>query len=264
MHFEQNRKEIKMAFRGKVAIVTGGGSGMGQLEAWKLADTGAQIAIIDLNEDGMKKTAEGRKNIHPYRLDVTDNNAVVKAVADIKEKFGEIDRVTHAAGIMPAALVVNEDPVKMNRLMEINYGGTVNIMMATLPAMITRDSGDFIAFGSTAGYCPSAPFAAYSATKAAVNYLMEVAYYENLKSKVRIMIVAPPITNTPLLQQAPEAKGVHSRATDPHVIVDAIERDIEKGCMVCFGNFEGKAYMLLHKWLPRLTWNMVLKQEGLK
>ncbi len=255
-----------MAFRGKVAIVTGGGSGMGQLEALKLAGIGADVALFDLNETGMEKTVDGRSNIHPFKCDVTDNQQVSETIARIEKDLGPIDRVTHAAGIMPASLLVEESAEDMHRLMSINYGGTVNLMMNILPKMVKRGSGDFITFGSTAGYCPSPRFGSYSATKAAVNFLVETAYYENRNSGVRIMLVAPPIVNTPLLQQAPSVKGLSSpkaRKTEPQVIIDAIERDIEKGKMVCFGNFEGKMYKLLHKWIPKTTWKLTLKMEGL-
>ena len=72
-----------MAYQGKSALVTGGGSGMGQLAARQFAEAGAQVAILDVNEPGMQETAAGNDNIHPYVVDITDYDAVVAAVADL-------------------------------------------------------------------------------------------------------------------------------------------------------------------------------------
>lgn len=255
-----------MAFKGKVAIVTGGGSGMGRLEALKLANTGAEVALFDMNEKGMEETKSNLPNIHCFKCDLSDNQQVDEQIARVEQQFGPVDRITHAAGIMPASLMAEETADSMHRMMNINYGGTINVMTNLLPKMIKRDSGDLIVFGSSAGYCPAPRLGAYCSSKAAVNYLLEIAYYENLKSNVRIMLVAPPIVNTPLLNQAPSVKGYDSPKTkkaDPQEIIDAIERDIEKGNMVCWGNFSGKLNMLLHKWAPNFLWNMILKMEGL-
>ena len=71
-----------MAYQGKVALITGGGSGMGRLAAQQFAAAGAQVAILDVNEAGMQETAAGRDNIHPYTVDITDFAAVTTAVND--------------------------------------------------------------------------------------------------------------------------------------------------------------------------------------
>ncbi len=144
-----------MAFHGKVALVTGAGSGMGQISAWRLADEGARVAALDLNAEGLAKTAAGRDNVRSYVCDVADFGAVESTVARITEELGPIDRVTHAAAIMPASPLVDMPAEKILRLMEINYAGTVHLTMATLPAMLERRSGDLILFGSLAG--PVAP-----------------------------------------------------------------------------------------------------------
>ncbi|RMF21275.1 MAG: SDR family NAD(P)-dependent oxidoreductase, partial [Deltaproteobacteria bacterium] len=114
-----------MAFHGKVALVTGAGSGMGQISAWRLADAGAQVAALDLNEQGLAKTAEGRDNVHVYPCDVTDRQQVEQVVGEIRDKLGPIDRVTHAAAIMPASPLVDMPVEQILKLMEVNYAGTV-------------------------------------------------------------------------------------------------------------------------------------------
>jgi NAD(P)-dependent dehydrogenase (short-subunit alcohol dehydrogenase family) len=88
-----------MSFAGQVLFVTGGGSGMGRLAAQRMADAGAQVAALDVNEAGLAKTAEGREGIHTWRLDVTDTEAVLGAVKEVEDRLGPIDRVYNAARI---------------------------------------------------------------------------------------------------------------------------------------------------------------------
>ena len=83
-----------MAFNGKVAVVTGGGSGMGRCAARKLAEQGADVAIFDVNEAGMAETAEGFPSIKPYVVDVSNTDAVHEAVRQVESDLGPIDRST--------------------------------------------------------------------------------------------------------------------------------------------------------------------------
>jgi NAD(P)-dependent dehydrogenase (short-subunit alcohol dehydrogenase family) len=258
-----------MAFRGQVALVTGAGSGMGRVAVHKLAATGAHVAALDINEAGLAETAEGWDNVHPFRCDVTDLERVIAIIHAVEEIYGPIDRVVHAAGIMPGALVLDETIEQAGRIMDINYMGTLHLLLNTLPRMVERGSGDWIAFGSTAGYCPSPFMGAYSASKAAVNTLIETVYWENLHSGVRILLAAPPPVNTPLLDQPPpEAIAVRdtrssNQTMTPEEMIDAIERDLEKGKPVCTGNTFGAMTVLMRRFIPTRLWKMALKANGL-
>ena len=110
-----------MAFNGKVALITGGGSGMGQLAAQRLADQGASVAILDVNEEGMAATAEGRSGIKPFAVDITDTDAVKAVVAQVEAELGSIDRVMNAAAIMPFGKLLEQDPKVQLKLMDINF-----------------------------------------------------------------------------------------------------------------------------------------------
>ena len=258
-----------MAFRGKVALVTGGGSGMGQICAWRLADLGADVAIVDLNRAGMDQTCNGRSNVYPYEGDVTDLAAVRRIVAEVESTYGPIDRVTHAAGIMPASEVIRDDIDRMKRVMEVNYFGTLNVLMTTLPNMVKRNSGDFIAFGSVAGHALTPHLGAYCASKAAVNALLEVAIMENKDSDVRIHLTCPPMVKTPLIKQAEQTSNPRSIqlgierniAADPSDIVDAIEKAIEKGTPISFPDKMAKGLYYGRRFAPKLLWNVILKSE---
>ena len=98
-----------MAYSGAVALVTGGGSGMGRIAARNCAKTGAAVAILDLNEEGMAETAGEFPNIHRFTVDITDAERVRQVVAQIEAELGPIDRVYNAAGIMPFGKLLEMD-----------------------------------------------------------------------------------------------------------------------------------------------------------
>jgi NAD(P)-dependent dehydrogenase (short-subunit alcohol dehydrogenase family) len=259
-----------MAFHGRVALVTGAASGMGRIEARRLEKIGAQVAALDLNEAGLEETAEGWAGIHPYCCDVADAAAVKEVVAGVENDLGSIDRVTHAAAIMPTSRLVDADPEWIKRLMRVNYEGTVNVTMATLPAMLRRGSGDLIIYGSLAGHVLAPHLGAYSASKAAVNAFAEILIRENAGSGVRILLVCPPMTDTPLIKQATESSNPRSiqlgieqgRMADPEKVVDAIERAIERGETILFPDRESKILFALRRFAPKLLWRMILKAEA--
>lgn len=260
-----------MAFRGKVALVTGGGSGMGQIYAWRLADSGAQVAILDVNEPGMDKTASGRSNIHVYPCDVTDRERLAEIVADVEKNHGPIDRVIHCAAIMPASQILDDDLDRMSKVMAINYGGTLNMIQQTLKPMVERGLGEFVVFGSVAGYALTPHLGAYCASKAAVNALVEIAIQEVKESGsgVKIHLVCPPMVNTPLIKQAQETSNPRSVqqgvekgiAADPNKIIDLIEKAIDKGTPIIFPSAMAKGLYGMRRLAPSLLWKVIMKSE---
>lgn len=91
-----------MNLTGKVALVTGGASGMGRICALRLASQGASVAIVDLNDAGLQSTAAESERIHPYRCDVANQDQVREVVARIATELGPVDRLVHAAALMPS------------------------------------------------------------------------------------------------------------------------------------------------------------------
>lgn len=258
-----------MAFHGRVALVTGGASGMGRVFAHRLADRGAQVAILDVNEVGLAETRGARPHVHPFACDVTDAARLAEVVAEVARVHGPIDRVVHAAALMPASPLLTDDPERVKRLMRVNYDGTVNVVYATLPAMIARGRGDLIVFSSVAGHAPAHSLGAYCATKAAVSTFVEVLIHENAGSGVRIHLTCPPMVDTPLLQQAFDTtpprslrKGVDrkltARADD---VVDAIERAVERGQAISYPGAMAMGLYGMRRLAPKLLWKIILREE---
>jgi NAD(P)-dependent dehydrogenase (short-subunit alcohol dehydrogenase family) len=186
---------------GKVALVTGGASGMGQIAARRLARQGAKVAIFDVNEQGLLDTAAESDNITSFRCDISSLQDVETQVAQVVATLGPIDLLMHAAALMPSFKLIDHTHEGMEKLFRINYFGTTYMVKTVLPAMMERGNGRIITFGSIAGIALVPKMGAYCATKAAVNAYMEVLQNEIRDSGVRAHLVCPPATNTPLVDQ---------------------------------------------------------------
>ena len=254
-----------MSFEGQVVFVTGGGSGMGRLAAQRMADAGAKVAAVDVDEAGLAETAEGREAIHTQRLDVTDNQAVLATVKQVEDRLGPIDRVYNAAAIMPTGLLLEQDTEMITRIMRVDYDGVVHVAKAILPGMLERDRGDLINFASIAGWLPSIHFGAYNASKFAVVAFTEVLYHENRESGVRFACVCPPPVATPLLDQAKSQPKVldDARAIAPEKVLDAIEQGLERGRFMIFPDATSAVSQRLRRLAPKLLWRLSHRIEGI-
>lgn len=259
-----------MAFYGKVALVTGGASGMGRVAALRLANQGAKVAIVDVNDKTLSKTSEESINIIPFKCDVSDLAQVEKMIVEVEASLGPIDRVTHCAAIMPGQTLKDMPAADITKMMAINYGGTVNMVKTVMPLMEQRGVGDIIMFGSMAGDVLTHNLGAYCASKSATNTFAEVLVHENKQTPLRILLVCPPMVNTPLVDQA-VAHGPGSiqgaretgRMASPESIVDAVEKALEKGKWVVRPGEAG--FMVLWRRLfPRLLWRVMAAANKVK
>lgn len=256
-----------MAFTGKVVLVSGGGSGIGRLAARTLASTGVDVAIFDVNAFGMEETAKGYSNIYSWTVDLTDSGAAHQAVIEVEKALGSIDRLYNTAAIMPFGKIVDQQVDTVHQVMEVNYGGLVNIAKAVLPGMIERQRGDFISFASIAGIVPTMLTGAYSASKAAVAMLTETLYHEHINSGVRFACVCPPVVNTPLLEQGrrttwPKMLDSTGKPIAPQEVLDAIEIALDKGKFWVYPGKQTRLISLLRRLFPGLIWKQVHQIEG--
>jgi NAD(P)-dependent dehydrogenase (short-subunit alcohol dehydrogenase family) len=257
-----------MAYQGKSALVTGGGSGMGALAAQQFAASEAHVAIFDVNEAGLQETAAGSDLIHPYVVDITDYDAVCQAVADFESQHGPLDRVYNCAAIMPFGKLMEQDPKLTVKIMDVNYGGLVCVARATVPGMVTRGSGQFVSFASMSGIIPSLLMGGYNASKAAVATYTEVLSHEHLDCGVQFCCVCPPAVATPLLNQGKETtwpklmQQSEGEELAPATVLEAIEKDLEGNNFWCFVTGQAKLGWRMRRFLPNAVWKNIHKVEG--
>lgn len=242
----------------KIALITGGASGIGKLHAEYLAKQGAKVAILDINEEELQKTAMSSPNIYSYKCDVTNLNEVKETVAKIETLHGPIDRLISCAAIMPGGKLLDRKAEEINRIMTINYCGMVNICQTIIPGMLKRNVGDVIIYGSTAGIVRLSKFGGYGASKAANNFYAKVLMKENRKSNLRFQLVCPAAVDTPLINQAKDTgpgslKNIQKtkrNLTTPEQVVRSVEKCLKKGKQI---NYPGSAIWvkLLYPLFPR-------------
>ena len=121
-----------MSYIGSVGLVTGASSGMGKIIALRVAKQGMKVAALDTNQKGLEEISRKYNNIYSLVCDVSSYEEVSKSIKDIEENIGEIESIVHAAAIMPAKPILSTSPNKTMNLMDINYGGTVNLVHSCL------------------------------------------------------------------------------------------------------------------------------------
>ena len=202
-----------MEIRGEAAIVTGGGSGLGEGTARALAKAGAKVAVLDVNLDAAKRVAADIGGL-ALACDVSLSDAAVAAVKAAREAHGAARVLVNCAGIAPAARIVGKDgPMALDafrRTIEINLIGTFNMMrlaaadMQALPANAEGERGLIVMTASVAAFEGQIGQAGYAASKGGVAALTLPAAREFAKSGIRVMTIAPGLFGTPMLLGMPQ------------------------------------------------------------
>lgn len=180
----------------KVAIVTGGASGIGAAIAERLARDGLTVVAADLNAE--TTTLPNAAGVHPYRLDVTDVAAVDELISAVQHSHGRLECVVHSAGIGRVAPFLDTSLELFDLVVKTNLYGTFVIGKAAAQAMASSGGGVIVNIGSVSGLRGNAGRAAYGASKGAVITLSQVMAVELADRGVRVNVIAPGPIETPL------------------------------------------------------------------
>ena len=217
---------------GALAVVTvNRPAKLNALDGQTITELRACFAALDRDEGQLASVYAGKTGVRTFPVDVTDLEAVCAIVDTVERELGPIDRVVHAAGIMPGSPLLIDDPDRIKRVMRVNYDGTVNLVHATLKRLVDRKRGELVCFGSVAGEALTPRLGAYCASKAAVNAFMEILAHENAGSGVTIHLVCPPMVGADERDRLAAAAG---RAIDEgsEVVVDGRDRTNEAGALM--------------------------------
>jgi 2-hydroxycyclohexanecarboxyl-CoA dehydrogenase len=195
-----------MRLEGRVALVTGGASGIGAATCRRLAAEGARVAVTDLNAEGAGDVAS-EVNGMAYELDVRSGESIAAAVQGAEEELGPIDVLVNNAGYDEFGFFVNTDEEMWDRVLAVNLRGVIAVTHAVLPGMQERRRGRIVNVASEAGRVGSSGSGIYSAAKAGVIGFTKAIARESARYGVTSNAVAPGPIETPLLMAAPEALG---------------------------------------------------------
>jgi 3-oxoacyl-[acyl-carrier protein] reductase len=190
-----------MRLKGKIALVTGAGSGIGKCIAETYVREGARVALADIDAEAAESAARiiGNNTV-ALRCDVSKKADVAKAIEETVAAFGALDILINNAGathINKPMLSIEEE--EYDRIFAVNVKGVFLSCQAAVPALRKQGGGVIINIGSTAGLRPRPGLSAYNATKGAVHVLTKALAVELAPDGIRVCAIAPVATETPLL-----------------------------------------------------------------
>lgn len=193
---------------GQVAIVTGGGAGIGAAIATRLAAAGATIVIVDRLMEGAEELAASLGNSSfALKADVTEDREVVQAVAEVLGRAGQLDILVNNAGIAGVAAPIWEQTDEdWQKIIAVNMTGVFNFCRAVIPHMRGRKYGRIVNIASIAGKEGNPRMGPYSATKAAVIALSKSLGKEVATEGICVNAVTPAVVQTQILDQLTPAQ----------------------------------------------------------
>ena len=202
-------------FAGKVAVVTGAGSGMGQELAIQLGRAGASVAISDVDLEGLAVTEDRLKaigaKVKSDRLDVAERESFLVYADDVKNHFGKVNQIYNNAGIAYSGDVEITPFKDIERVMDVDYWGVVNGTKAFLPHLIASGDGHVINTSSVFGLFSVPGQAAYNSAKFAVRGFTEALRQEMIVAghPVKVSSVHPGGIKTAIARKATTAEGLN-------------------------------------------------------
>ena len=189
---------------GKMAVVTGGGSGIGRMVCTRLAGEGARVAVFDLNSDAAQSTVadieQSGGEADAFACDVANHDQVRELLLDILDT-SEVDILVNNAGIAHIGSLENTSEADLDRLYSVNVKGVYNMMSAIVPSMKERRSGAIVNVASVASSVGIADRFAYSMTKGAVLTMTYSVARDYIDFGVRCNCVAPARVHTPFVDK---------------------------------------------------------------
>lgn len=222
-----------MKFDNKIALVTGGASGIGKATVMEFARLGVTVICADIDEkkgaEVVNEAKQANLKVEYLSINLADSAATRRSAAAILTRYPRIDILVNAAGWNDIQPFVENTPDYMDRVVAINLGGTLHLTQALLPAMMAAGTGKIVNVSSDAGRVGSGGETTYAAAKGGVIAFTKSLAREVARNAINVNCVCPGPTDTPMLQTRPEKlreallKAIpFRRFAKPQDIADAI------------------------------------------
>jgi short-subunit dehydrogenase len=257
----------------KVFVVTGAGNGIGRETTLRLLTGGASVAGVDLNADGLAVTARlagAGDRFSPHVVNITDREAVAGLPAAVEAAHGQVDGIVNIAGVIQQFVKVVDLPFsEIDKVMNVNFGGVMNMCKAFLPTLLARPEAAILNVASMGSYAPVPGQAVYGASKAAVKLLTEALYAELLDTNVQVSVVFPGAIGTDIAANSgvslagdASTETATYRTTSPVQAGKVIVTAIEKARFRSTIGSDAAAMDRLARLNPRFATTLIAKQMG--
>ncbi len=261
-----------MKIRNKKFVVTGGGSGMGRELALQLVDKGATVAIVDIHANDMDLTRElsnDRDRIFTYLVDISDKDQVFTFAHDVINDLGHIDGIINNAGIIQPFLHVNNLELEtIEKVMNVNFYGTLYMIKAFLPHLKTRPEAYIANVSSMGGFIPFPGQTMYSASKGAVKLMTEGLYGELKNTNIHVTGIYPGAVDTDITKNSGVDMGdigddaAASRALPADKAAEMMIRAIEKNKFRVLVGSDARFLDFIYRLNPGRAVRFIVKQMG--
>lgn len=259
-----------MKVTNKVIVVTGAGSGMGRELSIQLVQKGAKVALVDIQEEGLQETASlaGKDQVSLHVVNITDRDTVNQLPAEVIASHGAVDGIINNAGIIqPFVDVKDLDYAVIEKVMNVNFFGTLYMVKAFLPELLKRPEAHIANVSSMGGFIPFPGQTFYSASKAAVKILTEGLYSELKGTTVGVTVIHPGAVNTNIMKNSDvQSPGSATAAEAGSKILSA-----EKAAAIMIDGIERNKYRVLvgkdatmldylYRFNPKMAVDLIVKK----
>ena len=262
-----------MQVSNKTIVVTGGGNGIGREVVLNLLNKGAKVIAVDLREESLAETLKlaGNKasQLSTYVLNISDKSAVDAFAQEAINKHGHIDGIINNAGIIQPFVRVNDlDFTAIERVMNVNFYGTLYMIKAFLPHLLKRPQAHILNISSMGGFLPVPGQSIYGASKAAVKLLTEALYAELMNTQVKVTLVFPGAIGTnisansgveaPKMPEGTKADSIPVLL--PAIAAEQIVKGMEKDEVLVYVGKDSKFLNFLYRLSPGFATRFISKK----
>ena len=210
-----------MRLKGKTAIITGAGSGIGQACAWAFAREGARVVLVGRRRELLKQTAaQIQRDVLVCESDVSKIGDVRRVLSQTLERFGGLDVLVNCAAVLHAGTAETQSDEEWDETFDINVRGLWLMSREVIPLMRKAGGGSIINLSSVLGLIGAKSRAAYAASKGAVTSLTKSMAMDFAHEQIRVNCICPGIVETELvadfIRNAPDPELAKKRRTDLH------------------------------------------------